>query len=48
MSPAHVASEVIHLMSVDETGKAWAKVSETKGVFIVRAPGDKSDRNQGQ
>jgi len=42
MSPEHVAGEVIHLMSVAETGKSWAKVSENKPVFVVRAPGDKS------
>ncbi len=41
MSAEHIASEVIHLMSVEETGKAWAKVAEGKPVFVVRAPGDK-------
>ena len=41
MSPEHVASEVLHLMTVEETGKTWAKVAETKPVFIVRAPGDR-------
>lgn len=41
MSAEHVAEEVIHLMDVDETGKTWAKVSERKPVFVVRAPGDK-------
>lgn len=41
MSAEHVAEEVIHLMDVDETGKTWAKVSEAKPVFVVRAPGDK-------
>lgn len=42
MSAEHVASEVIHLMTVEETGKTWAKVSESKPVFVVRAPGDKT------
>jgi len=42
MSAEHVAEEVIHLMDVDETGKTWAKVSERKPVFVVRAPGDKN------
>jgi NAD(P)-dependent dehydrogenase (short-subunit alcohol dehydrogenase family) len=41
MSAEHVAEEVIHLMGVEETGKTWAKVSERKPVFVVRAPGDK-------
>lgn len=42
MSAEHVASEVIYLMTVEETGKTWAKVSESKPVFVVRAPGDKA------
>lgn len=42
MSAEHVAQEVIHLMDVQETGKTWAKVSENKPVFVVRAPGDRS------
>ncbi len=41
MTPEKVAEEVIYLMSVDENGKTWAKVSQEKPVFIVRAPGDK-------
>jgi len=41
MTPEHVAEEVRHLMTVEETGKTWAKVSEAKPVFIVRAPGDR-------
>lgn len=41
MSPAAVAQEICHLMEVAETGKTWAKVSEEKPVFIVRAPGDR-------
>lgn len=41
MSPAHVATEVIRLMDEAETGKTWAKVSESKPAFIIRAPGDK-------
>jgi len=42
MTPDNVAAEVIRLMDVAETGKTWAKVSESKPAFIVRAPGDKS------
>ena len=42
MTPAHVATEVMSLMEKAETGKTWAKVSETKPIFVVRAPGDKS------
>ena len=42
MSPEHVATEVIGLMDEEETGKTWAKVSESKPAFIIRAPGDKS------
>ena len=42
MTPDNVAAEVIRLMDVEETGKTWAKVSESKPAFIVRAPGDKT------
>jgi NAD(P)-dependent dehydrogenase (short-subunit alcohol dehydrogenase family) len=42
MTPECIAAEIRHLMSVEETGKTWAKVSEEKPVFIVRAPGDRS------
>jgi len=42
MSPGCIADEIRHLMKVEETGKTWAKVSEEKPVFIVRAPGDRS------
>jgi NAD(P)-dependent dehydrogenase (short-subunit alcohol dehydrogenase family) len=41
MSAAHVADEVIHLMTVEDSGKTWAKVSEDKPLFMVRAPGDR-------
>lgn len=41
MTPDNIAAEVVRLMSVEETGKTWAKVSESKPAFIVRAPGDK-------
>jgi len=41
MTPEHIAEEVMYLMQVEETGKTWAKVAESKPVFIVRAPGDK-------
>ncbi len=41
MTPEKIAEEVMYLMSVTETGKSWAKVSEEKPVFIIRAPGDR-------
>lgn len=41
MTPEHIASEVMDLMEKTETGKTWAKVSESKPIFIIRAPGDK-------
>ena len=41
MTPEHIADEVLVLMQVEETGKSWAKVAESKPVFIIRAPGDK-------
>jgi NAD(P)-dependent dehydrogenase (short-subunit alcohol dehydrogenase family) len=41
MTPEHVAEEVMNLMNASETGKTWAKVAESKPLFIVRAPGDK-------
>jgi len=41
MTPDKVAEDVMWLMAVEETGKTWAKVSEEKPPFIVRAPGDK-------
>ncbi|MEM8767304.1 MAG: SDR family NAD(P)-dependent oxidoreductase [Pseudomonadota bacterium] len=41
MSPEEIAREVRRLMTVEETGKSWAKVSEAKPAFIIRAPGDK-------
>jgi NAD(P)-dependent dehydrogenase (short-subunit alcohol dehydrogenase family) len=41
MTPENVAAEIQYLMTVEETGKTWAKVSEEKPVFIVRAPGDR-------
>lgn len=42
MTPERIATEVIRLMDVPETGKTWAKVAESKPAFIVRAPGDRS------
>lgn len=42
MTPEKLAEEVQFLMDVAETGKAWAKVAESKPVFIIRAPGDKA------
>jgi len=42
MTPERIAQEVRYLMTVEETGKTWAKVSEEKPVFVVRAPGDRS------
>ena len=44
MRPEHIADEVIYLMDVEETGKSWAKVAESKPVFIIRAPGDKGGK----
>ena len=41
MSAAHVAEEVMHLMTVEETGKTWAKLHANKPVYIIRAPGDR-------
>ena len=41
MSPGCIAEEIRNLMDVPETGKSWAKVSEEKPAFIVRAPGDR-------
>ena len=41
MSTEHVADEVLFLMEVEKTGKTWAKVAESKPVFVVRAPGDR-------
>ena len=48
MTPESIANEVDVLMETEETGKSWAKVSESKPVFIIRAPGDKSGRTQSQ
>ena len=44
MTPEAIAKEVRRLMTVPETGKSWAKVSEAKPAFIVRAPGDKAQK----
>jgi len=41
MTPEHVADEVMHLMTVAETGKTWAKLRADKPVYIIRAPGDR-------
>lgn len=40
MTPDHVASEVLRLMEEQESGKTWAKLSESKPIYIIRAPGD--------
>ncbi|MGI9328103.1 MAG: SDR family NAD(P)-dependent oxidoreductase [Pseudomonadales bacterium] len=42
MTPEHVAEEVLALFDVQESGKTWAKVAQSKPAFIIRAPGDKS------
>ena len=42
MTPEHIAEEVLFLFDVKESGKTWAKVAQSKPVFIIRAPGDKS------
>lgn len=44
MTPDNIAQEVLGLMSAGETGKTWAKVAQEKPAFIIRAPGDKTDR----
>ena len=41
MDPDCIADEITRLMTVEEVGKTWAKVSEQKPAFIVRAPGDR-------
>jgi len=46
MTAEHVAQEVLHLMSVPETGKTWAKVAQNKPAFIVRAPGDREGKSK--
>ena len=42
MTPQHVAEEVRSLMEKSETGKTWAKVAQSKPIFVIRAPGDRS------
>jgi NAD(P)-dependent dehydrogenase (short-subunit alcohol dehydrogenase family) len=42
MTPDCIADEIRRLMEVEETGKTWAKVSEEKPAFVIRAPGDRS------
>jgi len=44
MTPEHVADEVLHLMTVPETGKTWAKLHAGKPVYIIRAPGDRGGK----
>ena len=44
MTPEHVAEEVMHLMSVGQTGKTWAKLRADKPVYIIRAPGDRGPK----
>ena len=44
MKPQTIADDVMFLMSVEESGKTWARVSAEKPPFIVRAPGDKEGR----
>ncbi|XOV82853.1 MAG: SDR family oxidoreductase [bacterium] len=41
MTAEHIAKEVLNLFETRESGKTWAKVSESKPAFIVRAPGDR-------
>lgn len=43
MSPGCIADEIRRLTTVEESGKTWAKVSEEKPAFIVRAPGDRGN-----
>jgi len=44
MTPAQLGRDVLALMQVEETGLTWAKVSEEKPPFVIRAPGDKAGR----
>ena len=44
MSPAQLGRDVLSLMQVEETGLTWAKVSESKPPFVIRAPGDKGGK----
>ena len=46
MTPEHVADEVNYLMTVEETGKTWAKLHQNKPVYIIRAPGDRGPKEQ--
>ena len=41
MTPEHVAEEVLYLFQVEENGATWAKVSETKPVWVMSPPGQK-------
>ena len=41
MSPKHVAEEVLKLFQTDENGATWAKVSESKAMWVMAAPGRK-------
>jgi NAD(P)-dependent dehydrogenase (short-subunit alcohol dehydrogenase family) len=47
MTTEHVAEEVLDLFTTHENGKTWAKVSQSKPAFIVRAPGDKGSSGKG-
>jgi len=39
MTPEHVAGEVINLFLTQESGATWAKVSESKAMWIMYPPG---------
>jgi len=41
MRPEHVAEEVINLFLTDESGATWAKVAESKPMWIMYPPGRK-------
>lgn len=41
MSPEHVASEVLNLFETQENGETWAKVAESKPMWVMHPPGRK-------
>lgn len=41
MTPRHVAEEVLTLFQTKENGQTWAKVSESKPIWVVQPPGRK-------
>jgi len=41
MTPRHVAEEVLNLFQTEENGQTWAKVSESKPIWVMHPPGSK-------